>query len=162
MKWLQSTFAHRYNRLRRENGHVFQGRYKALLIEDQARLGALCHYIHLNPVRARMLPVERLGEYFPNSYWMLQNPKKRPSWLNVQTGLEVAGEWSDTTLGRREYDQYLHWLAEDEPAQKELRFEDMRKGWVVGSLAFKKALVEDHKNFSRQRRRRMRQRRLAN
>jgi putative transposase len=32
MKWLQSTFATRFNRLRKERGHVFQGCYKAILI----------------------------------------------------------------------------------------------------------------------------------
>ena len=35
MHWLQSTFASRFNRLRGERGHLFQGRYQALLIEDQ-------------------------------------------------------------------------------------------------------------------------------
>ena len=40
MKWLQSTFATRFNRLRNERGHVFQGRYKAILIgEDRPLLG---------------------------------------------------------------------------------------------------------------------------
>ena len=35
MKWLQSTFATRFNRLRKERGHVFQGRYKSILIGDE-------------------------------------------------------------------------------------------------------------------------------
>ena len=51
MRWLQSTFANRFNRFRKESGHVFKGRYKAILLDDDA-LGAVCHYIHLNPVRA--------------------------------------------------------------------------------------------------------------
>ena len=34
MRWLQSTFANRFNRFRGERGHVFQGRYNAILIED--------------------------------------------------------------------------------------------------------------------------------
>src|SRR5258706_208068 len=42
MQWLQGTFATRFNRFRRENGHVFQGRYKALAVEPGAALGALC------------------------------------------------------------------------------------------------------------------------
>ena len=33
MQWLQSTFGNRFNRLVRERGHIFQGRYKSLLIE---------------------------------------------------------------------------------------------------------------------------------
>ena len=46
MRWLQSTYANRFNRFRKSNGHVFQGRYKALLLDSDA-LGAVCHYIHL-------------------------------------------------------------------------------------------------------------------
>jgi REP element-mobilizing transposase RayT len=46
MKWLQSTFANRFNRFRKANGHVFQGRYKALLLDGDA-VGPVCHYIHL-------------------------------------------------------------------------------------------------------------------
>ena len=42
MKWLQSTFANRFNRFRKENGHVFQGRYKAILLDGDA-IGAVCY-----------------------------------------------------------------------------------------------------------------------
>ncbi len=53
MHWLQSTLATRFNRFRRENGHLFQGRYKSILIEDTAALGRVVDYLHLNPVRAK-------------------------------------------------------------------------------------------------------------
>jgi REP element-mobilizing transposase RayT len=52
MKWLQATFANRFNGWRQERGHVFQGRYKALLVQEGDPLGLVCHYIHLNPVPA--------------------------------------------------------------------------------------------------------------
>ena len=51
MQWLQSTFANRFNKLRGEREHLFQGRYKSLLVEEGEALGLLCHYLHLNPVR---------------------------------------------------------------------------------------------------------------
>jgi putative transposase len=51
MHWLQGTLATRFNRFRQEHGHLFQGRYHALLIEDTAALGRVVDYIHLNPVR---------------------------------------------------------------------------------------------------------------
>ena len=60
MQWLQATFANRFNRLRGERGHLFQGRYKSLLVEPGAALGQLCHYLHLNPVRAGLVTVDRL------------------------------------------------------------------------------------------------------
>ncbi len=147
MRWLQSTFANRYNRFRKENGHVFQGRYKAILVEDREGLGAVCHYLHLNPVRARVRKIEQLGSYQDSSYWHVLNPHKRPSWLDVKSCLAAAGELTDTAAGRRKYVEYLGWLAEDEPAQQQMKFKEMSKGWALGSRAFKKALVEDHKKL---------------
>lgn len=44
--WLQSTFSTRFNRYREENGHLFQGRYRALLIEDGPALAPLYHVIN--------------------------------------------------------------------------------------------------------------------
>ena len=63
MQWLQSTYANRFNRFRGERGHVFQGRYQAIVVEDGAHLGAVAHYIHLNPVRARIVSVRQANEY---------------------------------------------------------------------------------------------------
>lgn len=57
MRWLQGTFAMRFNRLRSERGHLFAGRYKSLIVDPTEGLGPLCHYIHLNPVRAGIRPM---------------------------------------------------------------------------------------------------------
>ena len=141
MRWLQSTFANRFNRYRGENGHVFQGRYKALVVESGENLGAVAHYIHLNPVRAGILPVTRLAEYWDSSFAALLEPKKRPPCLRVEAFLNAAGELRDTATGRRKYVEYLAWLAESEPGQKQLKFESMSRGWVLGGQAFKQALV---------------------
>ena len=45
MQWLQATFANRFNQRRGERGHLFQGRYKALLVEEGGPLGQVGHYI---------------------------------------------------------------------------------------------------------------------
>ena len=55
MQWQQATLANRFNRLRGERGHRFQGRYKALLVESGTALGQVCHSLRLNPVRARLV-----------------------------------------------------------------------------------------------------------
>jgi putative transposase len=55
MRWLQGTFSVRFNRLRDERGHLFQGRDKSRLVDPEGGLGPLCHYIHLNPVRAKFV-----------------------------------------------------------------------------------------------------------
>jgi len=145
MRWLQSTFANRFNRYRGETGHVFQGRYKALVVEGSEGLGAVAHYIHLNPVRAKIVSVEQLAEYRESSFAALMAPKKRPKALRVETFLQAAGDLADTAVGRRRYAQYLAWLSENEPAQKQLKFESMSKGWALGGETFRQALVKEHR-----------------
>lgn len=146
MKWLQATYANRFNRFRREQGHVFQGRYRALLVEDLRGLGAVGHYIHLNPVRAGVVPIEKLATYQHGSYAYLQvRPAKRPKDLSFEAVLSAAGGLKDAPAGRQSYRDYLEWLSANDTAKRELAFESMSKGWVLGSRQFKVALIEDHK-----------------
>ena len=67
MKWLQGTWIRRYNSLRRLVGRPFQGRYKALLVEPGHAFAQVCHYIHLNPVRARLVSPAQAVKYATGS-----------------------------------------------------------------------------------------------
>lgn len=53
MGWFQTTFTVRYNRRHRRVGHLFQGRYKAQVVEASSHAARLIPYVHLNPVRRR-------------------------------------------------------------------------------------------------------------
>ncbi|GAX61591.1 transposase and inactivated derivative [Candidatus Scalindua japonica] len=53
MRQLNGVYTQRYNRRNKKTGHVFQGRYKAILIQKENHLLEVCRYIVLNPVRAR-------------------------------------------------------------------------------------------------------------
>jgi putative transposase len=53
MAWLQTTFTVRYNRQHRRSGHLFQGRYRAEIVEQNDYGKWLVLYIHLNPIRSR-------------------------------------------------------------------------------------------------------------
>lgn len=55
MKWLNGAYAQSYNRKYHRAGHLFQGRFKAILVQKEAYLLELARYIVLNPVRARMV-----------------------------------------------------------------------------------------------------------
>ena len=154
MRWLQGTFATRFNRLRQERGHLFQGRYKSLVVDPDGGLGPLCHYIHLNPVRARLCPVAGLPAQRWTSVGSLMEPKQRPAWYDPQPALAHAGELTDSPAGCRKYLEYLAWLAEDEPARKKQRFGEMARGWVIGTGEFAKALVQENRRLTGQGRRR--------
>lgn len=144
MQWLQATFANRFNRYRGENGHLFQGRYKALVVEEGEALGMVCHYIHLNPVRARVLPVERLGDYRYSSSWYLTRPAARAVWMRMDCLLAEAGGLGDTPGGWASYLDYLKWQAAEGPLAKSTAYAAMSRGWVLGGQEFKETLVKDH------------------
>lgn len=55
MRLIQTRFAVVYNTMHDRQGHVFQGRYKPLPIEDNAYLMAVIRYVHLNPVAGRLV-----------------------------------------------------------------------------------------------------------
>lgn len=67
MKWLQGTWIRRYNMLRRIVGRPFQGRFQALLVAPGHALGQVCHYIHLNPVRAGLCKPDAAASYLTSS-----------------------------------------------------------------------------------------------
>jgi putative transposase len=55
MQDLNSGYATWFNRRHRRSGALFQGRFKGILVEDESYCSALSRYIHLNPVRAKMV-----------------------------------------------------------------------------------------------------------
>ena len=142
MHWLQSTFATRFNRLRQVRGHLFQGRYQALLIEDAAALARVVDYIHLNPVRAGLVPPAKLAGYRWSSLGKFAQ-SGRPAELECADWLRPHG-WTDSPAGVRAYVAYLTDLAADEAEQKRLGLEKLSAGWAIGTLAWRKKVARDH------------------
>ena len=143
MHWLESTFANRYNRLRGERGHLFQGRYKALVVEPGGALAQVCHYIHLNPVRAGILPVSELRQYPAVSYSYLWRPRQRPGFLRFDEILRDVGGLPDTATGWHCYADFLAWQAAEGPAGRSKAYVNLSRGWALGGAAFKLKLLRD-------------------
>ncbi len=144
MQWFQSTFANRFNKLRKINGHLFQGRYKSLIVDKGEYFGSLLHYIHLNPVRVKLCDPINLTQHRWSSLWYMDKKKQRPDCLNLGTCLRYAGDLVDTRRGWSKYLQYLQWLTCSKQEQKRHHFDAMCKGWALGTKAFKKAILKDH------------------
>lgn len=141
MQWFQTTFSARFNRFRNERGHVFQGRYKAFNIEPGKALGSVCHYIHLNPIRARMMTIGELAEWHGCSLRWILKSKQRPGWFDPVPALRQPAELADTPAGRRAYVKYLAGLAGDDDEQRNQHFGEMMSGWALGSDKFKMDLI---------------------
>ena len=142
MQWLQSTFANRFNRIVRDRGHVFQGRYKALLIERGESLLCVVNYIHLNPVRAGIETLERLRDYrlssFPKYF-----TRNRASCLDNTEWLALAGELKPTLAGMRCYHRYLAFAAEADAKRRSELYRQLCRGWYIGTREGKSALVKE-------------------
>jgi REP element-mobilizing transposase RayT len=55
VRYLNGVYTQRFNRRHRRVGHLFQGRFKAIVVEKEAYLLELCRYVVLNPVRAEVV-----------------------------------------------------------------------------------------------------------
>ncbi len=142
MQWLQSTFANRFNRAHLSNGHLFQGRFKSLVVERDGYLGPLIHYIHLNPVRANLAQLDHMSSYRWSTLWYLFHKRKRLDCMDLALGLYYAGNCSDTVKGRHQYLQYLAWLRSDQKANRSIQSSKLCRGWALGDKQFKEQLVD--------------------
>lgn len=156
MAWLQNTLTRRYNVRHRKWGRLFGDRYKAVIVqgEDGYHYQTLMDYVHLNPVRARIIR-PKAGKSVLDYRWSsiaggyALPPKKRAKWLAVESGLK-AFNLPDTTVGRRKMVERLDRRAVSEEvkqcgvppqdAEVDARASHLRRGWYWGTQAFGEAL----------------------
>jgi len=143
MKWLLGTYTARFNRRHRYFGHLFSGRYKALIVDGSTTgyLRTVCDYVHLNPARAHLLKRgHHLRDYPWSSYpAYLKSRSARPVWLRVDRVLGEAGIPKNSPAGREEFAKRMElrrWEGDEEMYQK------IRRGWVLGSGEFRAELLD--------------------
>ena len=90
IRHLNGIYTGYFNRTHRRVGHLFQGRYKAILIEKESYLLELSRYIHLNPIRVKKSV--RLGSYRWSSYLDYIGKRRAPKWLTTEGALSRFGE----------------------------------------------------------------------
>jgi len=151
MKWVQNTWTRRFNSRHQLWGHLFGGRYKSILCDDGPYQKALIDYIHLNPIRARMIKKqEQLEDYSWSSLRDYVLPKrKRHDWIAVESGLE-AFELPDTARGRQQYlsrlNQQIDWSRPKQSGVVQIKEQtlnsSLKRGWYFGAEAFREKVLE--------------------
>ncbi len=143
MRWFQSSYTVRYNIRHRKAGHLFQGRYKAVLVEPEAAgyFTAVADYIHLNPARAGLLNRNgSLQTYRWSSLPAYAMPaRQRPLWLEVSRVLGNL-QWHDRARDRRAYVTRLEQLTTQRQDQDQLTA--IRRGWVFGGDSFRERIID--------------------
>ena len=142
MRWFQTTYTARFNARHRLCGHLFQGRYKAIVMDsdEPGYFRTVGDYIHLNPVRARLLkksPV-RLEDFPWSSYPAYIGKAKFPVWLETRRVLESCG------MTRPGYRQYMQVRVQEVLGGSEVlegEWKSIRRGWFLGGEAFREEML---------------------
>lgn len=143
MHWFLSTYTMRFNRRHNVIGHVFSGRYKAIVVDtrNHGYLRKVVEYVHLNPIRASLLgPDAPLQQYRWSSYpAYLRSPNQRPAWLRVERALWEMGIPRDTKAGRRQFEKLMEMARHRDNSEADAELE---QGWCLGDPEFRKELLQ--------------------
>lgn len=128
LHYINGSYANYINRKRNRNGHLLQGRYKGILVDRDAYMLELSRYLHLNPVRAKI--VERPEDYRQSSYRSYVKTQKEAI---VTTDLILGMVSEDGKTARRAYREYVEKGVTEEGRNP---LEDVYGGVILGSRGF--------------------------
>lgn len=135
MKWLGGVYTQRYNHRHRRDGHLFKGRYRAVLVEDEGHWFHLSAYIHLNPRRAGLTADPADWEW--SSFRDYTRSRARFGWLRPEVVLAAYG---DAATRRRNYRRAVLALAGAKPSV----WEELRNAVFIGTEERWEELRQSH------------------
>ena len=129
MQWINVSYATYFNRKHGRHGHLFQGRFKAILIDADEYLKHLSRYIHLNPVRAKMVSLP--SKYQWSSYSALIGKLKAPPFHKTDWLLSNFGK--SKKEARRNYQDFVEGM---DLKTIENPHNQITEGFILGDLDF--------------------------
>jgi REP element-mobilizing transposase RayT len=105
MRRLLTGYASQFNRRHRRHGHLFQNRYKSILCQEEPYLLELVRYIHLNPLRSRVVSDYQSLKSFPYSGHAVLLGKRQNDWQNAGYVWSLFGQ--NRSKARRGYNEYV-------------------------------------------------------
>lgn len=133
MRQLNGVYTQASNRRHHKSGHLFQGRFKAILVDKNRYLLELARYVVLNPVRAGI--VAHPNDYPWSSYRAMMGKAPAPAWLATQGLLALFAD--STPLARRRYARFVA-----EGMDKESLWAELRQQIYLGDEAFVQRMQE--------------------
>ena len=133
MRHVNGVYTQRFNRAHELVGHVFQGRFKAILVEREAYLLELSRYVVLNPVRAGL--VRSAKDWRWSSYRATAGLKKGPNFLHTKW---ILGQFGKGDRGRTEYRRFITAGKGASP------WEDLRQQIYMGGSNFIERVVAEY------------------
>ncbi|MFV1964000.1 MAG: transposase [Pirellulaceae bacterium] len=133
MQRLLSTYANGYARRHRRQGHLFQGRFKGELIEDENYFWSVSRYIHLNPVRGKRPLVRHPRDWPWSTYSGYGDKRRRLPWVCYDLVLDA---WQGGSGGSHPAAAYRRYVEQGLELPLESPFAGAAHGWLLGGRGF--------------------------
>lgn len=137
MQHINGAYTNYFNTKRKRSGHLFQGRYKGILVEADEYALELSRYIHLNPVRIGI--VNEPGEYRWSSFQEYTGKRKTPDWLTTEFILGYFDKLQPAA--QKKYSQFVEELIGKE---HESPLQQMVAATMLGTPEFVASIQEQH------------------
>jgi putative transposase len=137
MHHINGAYTTYFNIKRKRAGHLFQGRYKAILVAIDEYAKALSRYIHLNPVRAKLVEIPEKYEW--SSYKFYIGKQKPPKWLYRDFILSYFG--NNISNAQRGYQSFVKALTD---VHNESLFKEVVSSTLLGSAEFIASIKDTH------------------
>lgn len=136
MRHINGVYTQRYNRRKRTDGPLFRGRYKAILVDEDAYLLEVSRYIHRNPAEIKGADNGALAVHPWSSYLSYINIEPAPAWLCRERTYE--------TLGRRDrFVAYRDFVLQGNVGDAEAFYGKKNIGSILGDKSFRCSVLEE-------------------
>ena len=135
MRYINGVYTQRINQKHKYEGSLFKGRFKSILIEEEAYFLELLRYIHRNPVKAKL--VENVIDHKWTSHRAYMINKERPEWLKTGVGISKFGKYEKTA--KRKLNAYVE---RQMPKDLETMLDRVKWPVILGGDKFKKMIKE--------------------
>jgi hypothetical protein len=133
MQYLLSGYANWYAKRHRRPGHLFQGRFKGELIEDDGYFWNVSRYLHLNPTRGKRPLVEHPRDWPWSSYCGYARQANRLDWIGYDL---VYQAWQGEMGGKHPQAAYRKFVESGLGHSPANPFDEAKEGWLLGSQDF--------------------------
>jgi hypothetical protein len=137
MRHVNGLYTQCYNRLKKTDGPLFRGRYKAILVEADAYGLHLSRYIHRNPVDMKRPLVDKLEDYPWSSYPCYINKTERPSWLYCDLVYDLLG-------AKQRYEAYARYVGLGLDEETESFYGKGNQSAILGGENFVQLVKYEH------------------
>ncbi len=136
MQFLLAGYANWFNTRHRRSGHLFQGRFKGELIEDERYFWSVSRYLHLNPLRTKKPLVRRLDQWRWSSYPGYRYQRHQVDWVAYASVYRAWQGWRGASDVRKAAEAYRRFVVAGIDQPPVSPFADAIDGWLLGSQVF--------------------------